>query len=389
MEAIAAHSVPTMVFIGEMPGMYNYKVTVISRDPEVAGHISNALGDLAIAISGQYQQVAELIQRPQSSDVEVFMLHLPSADSMSELEALGKYAPGQPIVIVTSLNDSQWIIRCVRLGAVQIVVYPLDPEDVNDAMAQLAKQLGLYEVAGRIISVAGAQGGCGATFVACNLAAALSEIVPRGVLLADMNVNFGAVASYLDIEPRYSTLDLLVDEIALEAESVKQAMHGYSKRLKVLAAPSDAIGMRRASPQRIKDLLEIFRSLGQLVVLDVPCTYDTQFFTYLSESDKIVMIMEAKVPVIRAMKRVYDRLKAEGVEDDKIMVVINRDGTGDPDLLEGDIVSATGLPIAHRIPNDYGTASTSMNLGRLLARHAPTGPLWGSITELAKLTVKD
>lgn len=369
--------------------MYRYRVTIVSPDAEARSLFVAEFERRGIQVSDKLSSVSSLVQRGELSDSDIILLHLPARESLVDLQRLTSRLPEAIVVVATGIEDARWVAKCIRGGAAQVILLPLRREDLDEALDRIARQSGDVSVTSRIIAVAGAQGGQGATFVACNLAAALAEVGPFDVLLADMNVNFGAVASYLDIEPQYSTLDLLTSDSPVDPNMVLQTLCRFSDKIQVLAAPSDAIGMRRASVRQIDGLLATLRMLGKLTVLDVPCTYDAQYFSYLTSADRIVLLAEKKVPAIRAMTRVVGKLAEEGYSRERILMTINRDGTGDSALRDEDIAQTVGLPIRHSIPNDYPVAAGSMNMGKLMNVYAPEHPIWQRIRQLAEMVLRD
>ena len=368
--------------------MYEYRVTVVSPETELRTQFCTELERLGIDVCDPLAGISTIVPRTDLTEDDVVLLHLPTRDSLADLETFAARLPKQPVIVATGVEDARWLSKCLRAGAMQIVILPLRRDEFAETMAQVARGIGAVSATSQIITVAGAQGGQGVTFVACNLAAAVADIVPNGVLLADMSVNFGAVANYLDIEPQYSTLDLMGIEDGSDITMVNQALHRFSDRISVLAAPSDAIGMRRASGKQAAAVLSSLRLLGQAVVVDVPCTYDAPYFTYLTASDKVVLLVEKKVPAVRALSRVVGKLIGQGYPRERIFVTVNRDGTGDSAIRDEDISNVSGLPIRHTIPNDYPVAAGSMNMGKLMNEYAPSHEIWQRIQELAKLVIE-
>ena len=55
-------------------------------------------------------------------------------------------------------------------------------------------------------------------------------------------------------------------------------------------------------------LIELSRHLAEVVVLDVPCSYDELFFRSLSAADVVVLVVEQKVSSVRGARMVCETL---------------------------------------------------------------------------------
>src|SRR5205814_10380135 len=80
----------------------------------------------------------------------------------------------------------------------------------------------------RLIHVIPAAGGCGATTIACNVAASLAK---KGqTLLIDLDLVRGSVASSFDVRPRYTIADLMQAAERIDRQLIESAiaLHGKS-----------------------------------------------------------------------------------------------------------------------------------------------------------------
>ncbi len=92
------------------------------------------------------------------------------------------------------------------------------------------------------------KGGVGTTTVATNLALIVAEAHPNKVLLVDLDLSFGQVASHLNLQPKQTLLELARDEAALrEPELFRTYAIHHASGLHVLAAPPDAVPRERSS----------------------------------------------------------------------------------------------------------------------------------------------
>ncbi len=76
-----------------------------------------------------------------------------------------------PVIAILSADDSGLILRCLRQGATEFLAQPFTQEQLDAAMAKIARlnPAGVAKRA-RVYLVVPAKGGCGASTIATNLA---------------------------------------------------------------------------------------------------------------------------------------------------------------------------------------------------------------------------
>jgi pilus assembly protein CpaE len=117
-----------------------------------------------------------------------------AADRDRGLELLDQLSrAGQHVQVIALLagNDPDFILRCLRAGAVDFLIEPLTADQVEAAFGKLARLQTVAEVPAkepaRIIAVMPAKGACGATTVASSLAFQWKRTTGKKVLLADLD----------------------------------------------------------------------------------------------------------------------------------------------------------------------------------------------------------
>src|SRR5262249_47317955 len=144
------------------------------------------------------------------------------------------------------------------------------------------------------------------------------------VVLAELSLQVGKLPLYLNVEPRYTTHDLLRDIHRLDLYFMQQALTPIVERFSILAGPYHTVSPLTVPSTDVLLLIECLRQLADVVVLDVPCTYDAIYFDTLMAADSVVLVGEQKVPSIRSLQMVH-----ESMGDKQHMLLLNR---YDPDL---------------------------------------------------------
>ena len=130
------------------------------------------------------------------------------------LPELTRLGPSVQVIAVLTANDPDFILRCLRAGAVDFLIQPFTKEQIDGALAKLARVQLTPEGSGKepakIYAVMPAKGACGATTIACNLAFQWKRLGAKKILLADLDPLTGTLSFLLKIKSTYSFLDTLL-----------------------------------------------------------------------------------------------------------------------------------------------------------------------------------
>jgi pilus assembly protein CpaE len=296
---------------------------------------------------------------PADGPRRLFVVHLDSVQELPAIKRLSSFFPGNPIlVLMEGDGDANVPIMAMRMGASQVVPLPMQADDFKQALDCIANQFGA-PVANQVIAVAGVTGGCGATTLAINLAFEIAQAnLNLRVVLAELSLQMGKLPLYLNVEPRYTTHDLLKDIHRIDLYFMQQALTPIVDRFSILAGPYESVSPLTVPSSDVLLLIECLRQLADIVVLDIPCTYDAIYFDTLKAADKVVLVGEQKVPSIRSLQMV------EGTLGDKpVHMLLNR---YDPNLLAFGVDRLrTMLHVEElwTVASDYASVSGAVNQG--------------------------
>ena len=121
-------------------------------------------------------------------------------------------------VILAAETSPELILTAMRSGIRDIVCPGADTSEIRvllerACLTSAGRRRGLSSPssaeteAGRVIAVMSPKGGVGKTTVATNLAIGLGKMAPMGVVIVDLDVQFGDVASALSLEPEHTLVD--------------------------------------------------------------------------------------------------------------------------------------------------------------------------------------
>jgi len=237
--------------------------------------------------------------------------------------------------------------QLLRLGADDFVPYPLPEGALHDAIERLgesdipelppqAANPAYQNGGGRdgvVFAIHGLSGGVGSTTFAVNLAWEMATIhdgdkkathpSPR-VCLLDLDLQYGATATYLDLPRREVIYELLSDTEHMDADSFRQALLSYNDKLNVMTAPADMLPLDLITGEDVERLIEAARAQFDFVVIDMPSTVVSWTETVLTKAQIYFAMLELDMRSAQNVLRLMRALKAEGLPIEKLRYVLNR-----------------------------------------------------------------
>jgi len=304
--------------------------------------------------------------------------------SIATIKRLAAERPAMAIISAARSDSADLILKSLRAGARDFLRIPIVPDELKtvlDGIAEFsADQVEAPKKKGRMISVFSSKGGCGTSFLATNLAAAMSG----RTVLVDLNLQAGDLPLFLGIDPKYSIADMAEHRARLDESLVNSFITPYSTNLSLLAAPKEVDAADEVEPEHIFEVLQRLRESYDLVVLDPQHTFDAITLAALDQSDEIILVLTLDIPAIRSTQRALEIFERLGYPRKKVRVVVNR-WSKQIDLDLQQVEKFLGEPVTGFVPSDYQTAVTSINLGQPLVQSDSSSKIAQEIRRLAKV----
>ncbi len=368
--------------------MYPLPVVLVGCTDSVRRNVRREVGAASACVQFEFRDVGSALHHFAQfgkDDLFLLLVYLRSVDDLKDLQRLGQALPGKPILALRDEKSDQTLfLGALRAGAAFAVPVPLDPQDFRTALDWIGKQFGFAPKRVPVIAVAGVSGGCGGTVLAINLAESLGTRHGKHVVLVELALRMGMMATYLQASPHYNIHHLIQEQDDLDVEFVRQALAKVNDRLHLLAGPQQAIQAHNVTPADIRRILRYTWSLADVIVLGVPCTYDDLYFETLGMADEIVLVWEQKIPSFRALQMVRDALHIKKIPVDRQTLVLNR---YDPRVTGFSTVELQQLLAAGKlrtIANDSAVVMKSVKLGVTLRQQAPNSRALADIDALAQ-----
>jgi pilus assembly protein CpaE len=353
-------------------------VLILGADKEAELGFRRALADVAqITCAVGAPDKVQDEYRALGAQVVVVVAGPNREGAFAQIGALSQL--GARVVVVGPSKDPDLILAAMRAGAREFVVASDAAELVRAVVAQARPTDSA--AGGSLITVFPTRGGVGATTLGVNLAAALAR---RGgkICLVDFDLYLGDVLSFLDLPGTYSITDVISNMGRLDADLLDTSVNRHSSGVRVLAQSGKVEEAESVAPADVVNMLDFLRRHYSHLVIDGIAGFDELSLAVLDASQQIVMVLTQDVPSVRSAKRCLDLFRRLGYDDRKIRLVLNRHQRSSK-LTPQVISDAVGMPVAHTVSNDFGSAIESINRGMVLQDLAPRSPLTRDIEALA------
>jgi pilus assembly protein CpaE len=256
-------------------------------------------------------------------------------DLVARLVAAAR-ARGVAVILVAGEVRTTVLHALLKLGAHGFVPYPLPEGELAAAIARLPppgscgaeappKRRAPRGRAAVVLPVHGLAGGVGATTLAVNLAwelACLPE-APR-VCLMDLDLQFGSVATYLDLPRREASVELLAEAPTADADGLTQALTTFRDRLRVLTAPPDMAPLDLLTPEGVERLLAVAGASFDYVVVDMPRTVTEWTGTLIEAAHLYFPVVQLDLRSAENALRMSRAVGAEELGVERLRWVLNR-----------------------------------------------------------------
>jgi pilus assembly protein CpaE len=307
--------------------------------------------------------------------------------AMLLIESALKIAPSTHLTLVSPDQSTALLTRAMRAGVREVLPAPMSQESLKLAINHARGHLSLSKPqdvkTGQVIALIPAKGGAGATFLAANLAFALSKL-GKQVAVLDLNLYFGDLILFMGSHKVASNLfDLARQGERLDAALLDSSMVKVSENLHILAASDSPEHANEISTTGLDRLIDLARNQYDFVVLDLSSMLDEVTLKALDFADIIYLTMQLNLPALHAAKRIAAFFRDRGYPSNKLSIVVNRYEKGGYISLE-DVEKTTKSKIDRTIQNSYAAVSSSVNQGIPILELSPRDPVAKALLEWAQ-----
>ncbi len=292
--------------------------------------------------------------------------------------------PSTAVIATAHVAEPDLIVRAMRAGVHEFLVYPPNSEELAGAVERLMRRSSSETERGELIAVYSGKGGLGSTSIAVNVAQAFGAIRPEGrVALLDLVVAGGDIRVFLNIRPTYDLSHLVAKGNQVDAELLNSLLTPCPGGVWVLPTGDHPEDEELFDSAAVGSILNLLRSHFGITVVDCEHHLSEATLTALDAADRILLVTQLSVPALRSTQRTLAVARRLGYDDAKLCVVVNRFQSGDV-LPVSDAENLLQCPVFWKLPNDYRLSAASVTKGVPIAIADPGAKLSLSYGELAR-----
>ncbi len=363
--------------------------------------LGESWGDLGFA------EALAFFGQPEAEAMEFIALAMDETDEdnlvlMTEIIGQAKSRDIKVILIAEDVTPAA-LHSLLRKGADEFVPYPLPEGELAQAIERVRKkdeapapeavnapQLKAgAQKDGALIVVHGLAGGTGSTTMAVNLAWELANVTkdnPPSVCLLDLDLQFGSVATFLDLPRREVVYEMLSETENMDEEIFGQALLTYEERLQVLTAPADMLPLDLINSEDVNRILDMACNQFDYVIVDMPSTLVQWSEAVLNKAHVYFAMLELDMRCAQNALRFKRALQAEDLPVEKMRYVLNR-APKFTDLSAKSRVKrmaeSLGISIDLQLPDGGKPITQANDHGMPLANSAAKSPLRKELMKLA------
>ncbi len=368
------------------------KVLVIGRSDERRAALLAMLAAPDIGNAQQVKSGPTALDRVESMDpdVAVILMGEGESDAFALCERIYLSKPRCAVLMVAESLDVDSLQKALAAGATNLVGWPDNGAVLQDAVFAAHTRRNMHLGAlndkrkggpiNKVITVFGTKGGIGKSTIAVNLAVKLAQM-NRKVALIDLDLQFGDVGVFLDIEAKDTIAELVRDNTNLDIDTIRNYMVLHSSGVHVLCAPNSPEYADVVTGGHVEKIINAVKGYYDYVIIDTPPMLNECVLTAIESSAQVLFILGLDISILRNAKICLNLLDSLQ-QTEKITMVINREVDGSVTLK--DVQRIVNQPIVARFPSDWKLAVASLNKGVPFVVGAPNSGLAKSLSQFAQ-----
>lgn len=223
-------------------------------------------------------------------------------------------------LLLVAEPSPELVLRSMHAGIRDVVTPEIEVNDLRvllerACLASASRRRGMASMVepgrdrGRIIAVMSPKGGVGKTTVATNLAIGLGQVAPMSVVIVDLDLQFGDVASGLLLEPEHSITEAVHGAAAQDSMVLKAFLTVHPAGIYALCAPQTPAESDYITGEHVSRLLMQLASEFRYVVVDTAPGLGEHVLATLEQATDAVWVCGMDVPSVRGLRKCFSVLK--------------------------------------------------------------------------------
>ena len=235
---------------------------------------------------------------------------------------------------------------------------------------------------GRVTTILSPKGGAGKTMLSTNLAVGLAQRSPRGVVIVDLDLQFGDVGYALGLKPRHTVYDAVASSGELDITTLKMFLTHHRSDLYALCAPDEPARGEVVTVDAVERIIGLLAADFDHVVVDTVAGLSEHSLATIDHSTDIVFLADMDIPSVRHLAKVVAAFDALEMTRQRRHFVLNR-ADARVGLSMVDVATSAGLDIDLQIPISKQVPVT-INEGNPIILANPKSPVSRAVWELVE-----
>jgi pilus assembly protein CpaE len=243
-----------------------------------------------------------------------------------------------PLLCIAQTDHVDERVRLLEAGADDVMAQGFDPDELRARIDGLLATRGGRKAAAeepeapkpvvahrtRMVSFFSPKGGVGTTTLAVNTAVAAAAKHDRSVALLDLDLEWGQVATHVNLAPRFSVVELARDTAALnDSDLVRAYAEQHASGLAVFGAPLRPGQGEMIGQEHVERLIAAMLAAYDLVLADTGSLLDERTLTAFDRSDRVVLVVAPEIPCVRAVHALLEVLAEQGAPAERQFFALN------------------------------------------------------------------
>lgn len=289
------------------------------------------------------------------------------------------------LIIIGQINDVHFYRALLRRNVSDYLISPLAPGQLA-ASIRSALQPDGETATGRMISVIGAKGGCGASTICHNLGWTLAEFMHADTIIADCNLAFGTLGLSFNQDSGHGLASALAAGSKLDGAMMEKLLARCSDHLSLLTTAGlldGAAEIRSASALHIASLLQ---QTARISLFDIPCRWQNWTRSMIELADDCIVVAEPDLINLRNAKSLFDAIRNSRGNGGPPLLVMNKIGVPRrPEISVKEFAGALDVTPALVVDFDARLFGMAANNGLMIGEVSPRSSITASFRRFANL----
>lgn len=356
----------------------------------VAGGLQGGVQTLFTNVvpAGPFDLFAQLNQ--EQPEVLILGPDLPVDEALRFATVLDLQVPDLTVLLVSE-PDPDLILQAMRAGVRDILSPTAEPAHLRVLLERACQSIaGRHRMGqpqqiatkGRVIGVFSPKGGVGKTTIATNLAVGLGKVAPMSVVVVDLDLQFGDVASGLYLDPEHTVTDAVSPAASQDTLVLKAFLTVHTSSIYALCAPDNPVDADHITAEQVTRLLDQLADEFQYVVVDTAPGLPEIGLAAMEACTDVVWVSGMDIPSVRGLRSGLNILRQLDILPEGRHVVLNM-ADAKSGLTVQDIEATIGAPVDVSVPRSPAVAF-STNRGVPVLQEAKKDPAVKGLSQLVE-----